>query len=128
MRSRPASLKRQRLLIRLVFHGAVIFVLSVITLIAAALEVDTVVAIFGLTLFAYLLTMRLNPIPIRLELALVWNHECVACGAVFDLVDTWSCRCGYVSWQPRHAFSPCPHCHGTFEFLQCPKCEQGVGV
>ena len=122
------SLKQQRILIRLAFHGAVVFVLLVFVLITAAVGAPGVGAVFGLLLIAYLATMRVNPIPRRIEQERIRQHRCTACGAVFDLVGTWNCRCGFVSWQPRHAFAPCPHCHGSFAFLRCPRCEQGAEV
>ena len=122
----PVGLRHKRLAVRFVVHVPVIAVLSVVTAVAGALDATGVAAFFGFALVGYVLTLRLNPLPAQLEQRLLQEVQCEVCGAVFGLSGTWGCGCGFQSWNPRHAFTSCPHCHKTFEWLNCPSCQNGI--
>ena len=122
----PVGLRHKRMAVRVVVHTPVIAFLLVVTAVASALEAMGIAAFFGLALVAYVLTLRLNPLPAQLEQRLLQVVECEVCGTVFGLSGNWGCGCGFQSWNPRHAFTRCPHCHKTFEWLNCPSCQNGV--
>ncbi len=122
------NIKRKRLLIRLAFHTAALVLLLSASLLAQLIGSPSAAAFFTVIFLGYAITMRANPLPGRIERRLVVETECPNCGETFDLVNNWSCGCGYVTWEPRHAFSPCPHCKKVFTWLVCPTCEGSIRI
>ena len=120
------SLRSRRFVLRLGLHSVVLVVLLIGAVIGTVSESQGASVLFGLLLLAYLVTLRANPLPRLLETRLFQDAECSACGQTIDLVGTWSCGCGLVTWEPRHALSPCRQCKTAFEFVQCPRCEQSL--
>jgi len=122
------SLKGQRLRIRLLVHGGVISVLVTVFLIGSLVRDEATSAFFGFLIILYALTMRINPIPRILERKQINKAECSFCGEVIDLLGNWTCGCGYVTWEPRHALSACPNCKKEFEWIECPRCEGSIVI
>jgi len=122
------TIKKKRLLIMTIYYGTV----TVVCL--AGIGLGEACAFQDLSLFAILvlighvLTFRLNPLPQVFQERHIQQAECPACGETFDLINTWTCSCGYVTWRPRHAFSPCPHCKKIFRWLVCPQCDASVVI
>lgn len=122
------ELRSRRLLLRVVLHGAISLTLLGVVLVAVTLEAPGLAGLVSLALLVYLATLRVNPLPRLVERSLLQREVCSACGAVFDLMGTWACGCGFVSWHPRHVLSPCPNCGRTFSFVECPNCAGGIRV
>lgn len=120
------SLKTKRLYLRLGLHSTVLTFLLMIMLIGAAVDNASTSGLFAVLFVGYLLTLRVNPLPGLLEIRLIQELQCSACGETIDLMGGWSCGCGFTTWEPRHALSPCPVCKKEFEWLQCPSCENGM--
>jgi hypothetical protein len=55
-----------------------------------------------------------NPLSRLVERSLFQEVECFYYGQVTDLVNNWTCPCGYYTWQPRHGLAPCAHCQAGF--------------
>jgi hypothetical protein len=120
------SLREKRLYLRLGFHAAVMAFFFIFILAGALTDNASSSGFFAILLIGYLATLRLNPLPRLLERRLFKEIECAACGQTIQLMDSWSCGCGFVTWEPRHALSPCPVCKKEFPWLQCPSCENGI--
>ncbi len=122
------DVRMKRILVRVMTHGvSMALLLSGAALGTVSKDPGWSVS-FGLILLIYLATMRVNPVPLILERKLIQLVECDACGESFDMVSTWSCGCGFVHWKPRHAFSRCSNCKGEFNWVQCPRCENGINL
>jgi len=93
-------------------------------------EDERAAGFFAILFLGYAVTLRVNPISRIVERKLVKEAQCPACGEVIDLFNMWSCGCGYLTWQSRHAFSPCPNpkCKKVFSWLVCPRCEGSILV
>ena len=122
------SLRAKRIRLRVGFHSGVLAPLLLFSLISGLAGEDGMAAFFGIGFVLYLLTLRVNPLPRWLEPKLFQEAECSFCGQRFDLTGTWSCRCGFVTWEPKYALSPCPHCKGVFKWLDCPSCGASIVV
>lgn len=120
------SLKRKRLLLRVGFHSGVLTFLFILMLVGTSTESSGTAALFSLMLIGYLVTLRVNPLPRLLERKLFLDIECSACGQNIELVSSWTCGCGFITWEPRHALAPCSVCKKEFQWLQCPSCENGI--
>lgn len=121
------SLRRRRQLVSLACHLASALLWSVwlgLGEAAQGLERASALALLGVLLYA--LFGRLNPLPGRVACWAIRAAQCSACGAIVDLVDTWRCRCGFVTWRPRHVFAPCPHCGQGFRWVVCPGCGASI--
>ncbi|MFC1865147.1 hypothetical protein ACFLYB_00325 [Chloroflexota bacterium] len=122
------NLRIKRMLIRLVFHSAVLIILGTAALIATAIEGNGIAAFFTGFFLLYAVTVRANPLPEILDKSIFKEGECPACGEVIDLENNWNCGCGYQMWEPRHAFSRCPNCGKVFSWLVCPRCEGSIPI
>ena len=120
------SLRAKRLLLRVGFHSAVLGILLIFMLVGSLAESPSTSGFFGILLLGYLVTLKVNPLPRLLERKLFQEIECATCGEAIDLVSSWNCGCGFITWQPRHALLPCPVCKKEFEWLQCPRYENGI--
>lgn len=120
------SLKAKRVSLRLGFHSTVLVLLFIIMLTGTLAENPSVAGFFAILFVGYLVTLRVNPLPRLLEKRILQELECSACGETMDLLGSWSCGCGFTTWELRHALSPCPVCQREFEWLQCPRCENGI--
>lgn len=120
------SLREKRLYLRLGFHAAVMAFLFIFLLAGALTDNASSSGFFAILLIGYLATLRLNPLPRLLERKLFKEIECAACGQTVQLMDSWPCGCGFVTWESRHALAPCPVCKKEFQWLQCPRCENGM--
>ena len=89
---------------------------------------DDLAGISALVLVSYVIVQRLSPYPWRIQSWVIHEARCADCGHVIDLVDSWQCGCGYVTWQLRHVFSPCPHCKKVFRWIICPSCEASISL
>ena len=110
------------------FHGALMSLCLVGMLLGDALGNVALVSIAALILVGDLLTIRLNPSTRMIQESAIRDAECPACGEAIDLVQTWSCPCGFVTWRPRHAFSPCPNCRKVLSWIVCPVCDASIPV
>jgi hypothetical protein len=122
------SLRARRILLRVGVHSAVLAPLLLFSIISGLAGDDGMAAFFAIGFVLYVVTLRVNPLPNFLELKLFQEAECSFCGQRFELTGTWSCRCGFVTWEPRYALFPCPHCKGVFEWLDCPRCGASIVV
>ncbi|MCI0439177.1 MAG: hypothetical protein L0177_08615 [Chloroflexi bacterium] len=120
------SLRAKRIILRIAFHSGVMLFVFIGVIAGALADNAGTSGFFALALVAYLATMRVNPLPKLLERKLLQVAECSACGEAVALVGTWSCRCGFSTWEPRHALSPCPVCKRDFEWVHCPRCDSGI--
>jgi len=124
------SLKTKRLLIRFIVHLPIIGLLMIALLISNNTSNTSSIAFLGLIVLLYLATLRINPLPGIIERRKIQEVHCWACGEIIKLVDTWACSCNFVTWEPRHAFSPCPNpdCKKTYAWLVCPRCERSIPI
>ena len=120
------SLRVKRQLMGMAYYGIVIFACLFGVVLGGAWQVPTLSLLSLVILVCHGLTFRFNPLPRMLQERFIQQTECPACGEVVDLVNTWNCSCGYVTWQPRHAFSPCPNCKKVFRWLTCPQCQASI--
>ncbi len=120
------DLKTRRILIRLKIHAPVLTFLAAAAFVGMAAGSLSAAGPFALLFFIYGVTIPINPLPRIWEERTIQDAECPACGQGIDLVNTWSCGCGFVTWVPRHAFSPCPNCGKVFAWLVCPQCETSI--
>lgn len=120
------SLKAKRIYLRVGFHSTVLGFLLIITLFGTLADSPSTSGFFGLLFVAYLITLRVNPLPRLLERKHLQTVECSACGHTIDLMGSWNCGCGFVTWEPRHALTPCQICKKEFQWLECPSCENGI--
>lgn len=111
---------------RLAFHSIVLASLLIGVLAGALTDNNSVSGLLVLLILGYLVVLRANPLPRLIEKEIIQEIECSACGEAIDLVGNWSCSCGFVTWEPRHALSPCRQCKTAFEWVQCPRCEQSL--
>jgi len=116
------------MLLRLGLHSAALLLLIIPILVCTAVGDNPTAALFSLLFLGYVATLRANPLPRIVERRIIKEAQCPYCGEVIDLVGTWSCGCGYLIWESRHAFSPCPHCKKVFTWLVCPRCEGSIPV
>lgn len=120
------TLRGKRVLLRLVVHGTVTVVALLGILLGQLSASPDTIGLFGLALLGYLVTLRINPLPGLVERNLYQEVECSSCGQVVELVNNWTCGCGFQTWQPRHGLAPCLHCHKVYDWLQCPHCDAGI--
>lgn len=90
------------------------------------LGVEELIVVSGLAVLAYIVALRLSRFPWRVQSWIIRDTRCLECGQRIDLVDNWRCGCGYVTWRPRHLFSPCPHCRKVFRWLICTRCQATI--
>ena len=122
------SLKAKRLLIRVSCHSVALTLLAVPILVSMVTEDESAAGFFAMLLLGYAVTLRVNPIPRIVERKVMREAQCPACGEVIDLVSTWSCGCGFLTWETRHAFLPCLNCKKVFTWLVCPRCEGSIAI
>ena len=122
------SLRSRRQSLTLALHLAVALLCACGMVAGLASDHEDVFVLSGVTLLGYVLTLRLNPLPRLVASRIIRQTECPACGQVIDLVGIWRCGCGFVTWRPRHAFSPCPNCGKIFRWLVCPSCEASIPI
>lgn len=122
------SLRTKRGLIQMAYHGAVGLVCLIGIAAGEALGNPDLSILWAIVAVAHGLTFNFNPIPRFIQQELIRSAECPACGEIIDLIQTWDCSCAYVSWEPRHAFAPCPECRRTFRWLVCPNCEASINI
>ncbi len=120
------TLRSRRILLRAGLHGGVIAVLFLGALVGALAGSGGTSGFFFVVMLGYVATLRVNPLPRLFERQLLQKIECPACGQVMEMVSTWSCGCGFDTWEPRHALAPCPNCGKSFAWLQCPSCQNGM--
>jgi hypothetical protein len=120
------TVRNKRFLIRLALHSSVLTLLLIFVLILSAIGAMSTASFFSLFFLIYLLTLRLNPIPGLIEVKMIQEAVCADCGEVTQLVAVWSCGCGYLTWRPRSALSPCRYCGKTYEFVVCNRCEATI--
>lgn len=122
------GLKRKRQLIGLAYHGAVALILLAGTSLGEATGSPGLLVLSGLVFLAHGLTFRVNPLPRLVQERFIQEAVCPACGEAIDLVQVWNCSCGFVTWEPRHVFSPCPNCKKQFSWIVCPVCERSIPI
>jgi len=122
------GLKTKRLLIHISCHSVALALFATFILASIAVEDEQAAGVSAMLFLGYAVTLRINPLPRIVERKLLKEAQCPACGEVIDLVSTWSCGCGFLTWEPRHAFSPCPHCKKVFTWLVCPRCEGSIPI
>lgn len=84
------------------------------------------VGVSVILLMLHLLTFRIIPVSRWIQESLIREATCTICGAEVELVNLYKCGCGYTHvW---HAFSPCPMCRASFQFVICPECESSIPV
>ena len=120
------SLKAKRLFLRLGVHSAVLSLLFIFILVGTLTESPDASGFFALVFLVYAVTLKVNPLTKLMERRVFQEIECSACGQNIELMDSWNCGCGFVTWEPRHALAPCPVCKKEFQWLQCPSCENGI--
>ena len=120
------SLRLRRRLLRGVCHASILLLLTLAMSWAQAVGDDGGMRAWAGLSLLWLLTFRINPLPGIVSVWLFRQTTCGECGEAMDLVNYWRCGCGYVTWQPRHAFSPCPHCRKVFRWLVCPRCGASI--
>ena len=122
------SLRTRRQLLGLA-GSAVVFSICVVGMYLGGRSGDDDLAgISALVLLSFVIVQRLSPYPWRMQSWLIHEARCAECGQVIDLVDFWQCGCGFVTWHPRHVFSPCPHCRKVFRWIICPSCEASISL
>jgi hypothetical protein len=120
------SLRAKRLLLRLAVHSAVLGLAFFGMMLGVLAESGSLAGFFALAFLGYAVTLRVNPLPRLLERGLFQEMGCSSCGQAIYLVNTWTCGCGFITWEPRHGLSNCPHCKKEYAWLQCPRCEAGI--
>jgi hypothetical protein len=120
------GLKGKRLTLRLAVHSLVLALLLLFIYVGTLADSPGTSGFFGLIFLGYLVTLKVNPIARLLERKVFQEIECSACGQTIELMDSWNCGCGFITWEPRHALAPCPVCKKEFQWLQCPSCENGI--
>lgn len=120
------NLRVKRLLLRLVVHSLVLGLAFSGMMLGVLAESGPLAGFFALAFLGYLAILRVNPLPKLLERSIFQELECSSCGQAIDLVNNWTCGCGFVTWEPRHGLSNCPHCRKEYAWLQCPRCEAGI--
>ena len=128
MKTMKLDLKAKRLLVWIGCHGLALFLLYIAMVATAAAGQSSTAGFFGMLLVGYLLTLRVNPLPKKVEDRAIKEAECPTCAEAIDLDDMWNCGCGFVKWEARHAFSPCPHCKKVFSWLSCPRCDASIPI
>ena len=123
------DLKTRRILIRLKIHAPVLSFLAAAAFAGMAAGSLSVAGPFALLFFIYGLTMPKNPLPRIWEERTIQDAKCSACGLEgINLTDTWSCSCGFVTYEPRHVFSPCPNpnCRKVCSWIVCSQCGASI--
>lgn len=122
------NVRRKRLMIRIACHSSVLALLFFLSLLMLAIGAESVACLLFIIFLGYLITIPINPIPKLVEVRAIQEAVCLDCGEMMDLVGVYSCGCGYLSWQPRHAFLPCVNCKRTFAWLVCGRCEASIVI
>jgi hypothetical protein len=122
------SLKGKRFLLGAYYHGLALILCLAGLLLGEVARAPALAGLAVLGLLVHILAFRLDPVGRFIQERLIQQAECPACGDVVDLVDTWSCACGFVTWRPRHAFSPCCNCGRVMSWIVCPGCEASIPI
>lgn len=122
------TLGLKRKLVALMYHGGIILISLIGSLLGMAASSQGTIMLFSGILFLHLLTFRLNPLGCYLEQKLITEASCPECGSFIDLINFWSCHCSYSAHKPRHAFSSCGNCGKVFALIDCPYCEASIRI
>jgi hypothetical protein len=124
------SVRTKRFWVGAAYYGALVVLCYAAIAIGEITGAHIVSALAILILLGHVLAFRVNPLIRLIQESVIREAECPACGEVIPLVQTWSCSCGFVTWQPRHAFSPCPNadCGKTVGWIDCPNCLASVTI
>ena len=122
------SLKRKRQMLALAWHVTIMVLFFAGMAVGGASGRENLFVLSGVAFFACALTLRVNPLPRLLGSWVIRETHCRECGQPIDLVGLWKCGCGFTTWRPRHAFSPCPNCRRIFSWLVCPSCEASIPI
>jgi len=120
------SLRMRRLVVGVAYHGVLVILCFAGIVLGEATGNPALSGLAALVLVGHALTFRLNPLGRMIHESLIGEADCPACGEVIDLVQIWTCSCGFVTWQPRHAFSLCPSCRRVLSWIVCPACETSI--
>ena len=119
------TLRSKRRLLALALHVTIMAILYAGMILSATSGRENLFVFSGVAFFGYALTLRVNPLPGLLQCSIIRQTDCPDCGQVIDLVGVWRCGCGFRTWRPRHAFSPCRSCGKIFRWVVCPNCVDG---
>ncbi|MHB8174775.1 MAG: hypothetical protein ACYDFU_10005 [Nitrospirota bacterium] len=120
------SIKGKRMMIAFCYHLGIISISLVGVKIGAFLDSPGLVGVSVVLLALHLLTFRVIPVSRWIQESLIREATCTICGAQVEIVNLYKCGCGYT--QARHAFSPCPMCGTSFQWVICPECESSIPI
>lgn len=114
------GLRTKRACIRLVFHALVMGTLLLAIGLGSLIGHGALAHWSMLFLLIYGLTVRRNPLPGLIERAAIKEHRCNWCQNKVPLKAPWQCsNCRFLP-RERHAFSVCPGCKKSWEYIECP--------
>lgn len=121
------SVRDKRRLVLFLYHGLIVGGSATGVGVGERLGIPGVISVSLLLLTAHVLTFRAVPIAGWIAQRLIRRTACCGCGMPLDLVQWWTCTCGWLSPRPRHILSPCPNCTTPgASFCSCPSC--GVSI